>query len=311
VIGETGCGKTSFLHRLAAAGKGSWQPVWLSLDDTVFRGEDLLPRLAEALGKPEAGSLAELAAAVVADGRRRLLYFENLHNLFLRTVRGFDGLRELLLFLAETRSTIGWVVSCGDFGWRYLSRVLPLERYFQQPIRLEGLDARRLEELILLRHQVSGFRLAYEPPAGNRERRRLQRIRDERLRHRETQRRYFERLRELSAGNIRTALSTWLSSVGEIREDTLVIGPPREFDPAFLQQLPAEDLFYLGALLQHERLDAAQLAAVFRTSEGSATLVVDRLRELGVLVALPGGVSVHPLLYRPVVKVLRTRNIVS
>lgn len=311
VVAEKGGGKTSYLHRLEAEGKGAWQPVWLSLDESISGADQLLPLLAGALGHPEAAGLAELAATLKEDGRRRLLFLENLHNLFLRTVKGFDGLREFLLFLAETREQIGWVVSCGHFGWRYLSRVLPLERYFSRPIRLEGLDARELEDLVLLRHRVSGFRLVFDPPETGRDRRRLQRLRDERQRHRLLQRRYFDRLRELSAGNIRAALVYWLSSVREIREDTLVIGPPQEFDPAFLQQLPPEDLFYLGALLQHEMLDAGQLATVFRSSEGAATLVVDRLRELGVLTPCPGGFGVHSLLYRPVVKVLRERNILT
>lgn len=306
VTGDAGCGKSTLLNQLAIGGTTPRDPVWIRIEQTVCSSEELLQLLKTGLKQPDATDLEELATRVKAEEKQRLVFLEDLHRMFLRTVDGFDALREFLLFLVETRERIGWVVTCGDHGWNYLSNVLPLERYFRVQLSLEPLGADALESLIISRHGVSGFQLHFDPTTLGRNRQK-----DAEKTQAEASRIYFQRLQEMSNGNIRTAIRYWLISIRAHKEGTMEIGDVREFDAGFLKLLPDEDLFYLAALLQHDLLDAASLASVFRTRPGTATLVLDRLRDAGVLVSSESGVRIHPVLYRPVVKALRLRNMIS
>jgi hypothetical protein len=306
IRGEAGSGKSTLIgminHRLLPG----TDSVNISVGETMHQPEQLLSMLRQALAYPDAPSLSKLAEAVNASERRRLVLLEDLHRLYLRSVDGFGALREFLLFMVETRSSIGWVVTCGGHAWNYLLNVLPLDRYFRSEIPLNPLSAPELEELIMRRHGVSGFRLHFDPALLGRSR-----LRDDDRRQLEARRVFFQHLAESSAGNIGTAIRYWLISIRSSTEDALEIGDIREFDASFLKLLPDEDLFYLTALLQHNRLTAASLARVFRCGVGASRLVLDRLREAGVLTAEEETVRIEPVLYRPVVRALRLRNMIS
>ena len=71
-----------------------------------------------------------------------------------------------------------------------------------------------------------------------------------------------------------------------------------------------EELFTLGAILQHEMLNAEAHARVFHQDVEQSVLLLNNLANKGILIEKPVGYFIHPFLYRPVVLVLKSKNII-
>jgi hypothetical protein len=118
----------------------------------------------------------------------------------------------------------------------------------------------------------------------------------------------FGKLTELSAGNIRVAMLFWLMAITDFTKDRLVISPKIEFEYAFIYQLPSEELFTLAALIQHETLDAQQHSLIFHQDLKDSLLILNRMFNRGLLQKNQTGYFIHPFLYLPVVKALKSKN---
>ena len=85
--------------------------------------------------------------------------------------------------------------------------------------------------------------------------------------------------------------------------------PEIQLDHSFLFQMPAEELFTLAALIQHENLDHQQHARIFRQSEQKSELLLERMRNSGILIKRQKGYVIHLFLFRPIVRALKAKNI--
>ncbi|MCB0314485.1 MAG: hypothetical protein KDH84_14685, partial [Calditrichaeota bacterium] len=85
--------------------------------------------------------------------------------------------------------------------------------------------------------------------------------------------------------------------------------PTIELDYAFLGQLSADELFTLGSIIQHELLVVEEHMKIFRQSHQDSLMMLRSLYNRGILEETPGGYRVHPMLYRPVIQVLKQKYI--
>ena len=88
-----------------------------------------------------------------------------------------------------------------------------------------------------------------------------------------------------------------------------MISPLENFDYTFLFQLTPDDLFSLAAILQHGELSETDHARIFQQDASRSRLLLKKMRNSGILIEVEGRYRVHPLLYRPVVRALKSRNI--
>ena len=88
----------------------------------------------------------------------------------------------------------------------------------------------------------------------------------------------------------------------------LRLAPDISFDSSFIRNFHPDDLFTMQALAIHEFLDADQHARVFHQDVSVSRTHLSRLRNMGVLEESVGGYRIHPFLYRPIIEVLKERN---
>jgi hypothetical protein len=174
---------------------------------------------------------------------------------------------------------------------------------------LEALTKEEIEAIVMKRHRVSGYQLEFETPAAVTESRKFKKLTSEEERQEYLRQLMFEQLNEFASGNVTIAMLFWLRAIKQASKEKLVLSPLIEFDHAFLYQLSADELFTLGALLHHETLTAEQHALVFHQDVQQSALLLNRLQSKGILVTTANGYVIHPLLYRSMVRVLQTRNI--
>ncbi|MBN1294676.1 MAG: hypothetical protein JXB48_22765, partial [Candidatus Latescibacteria bacterium] len=112
-------------------------------------------------------------------------------------------------------------------------------------------------------------------------------------------------------GNIRVAILFWLMAIKEMTKDTMIVSSEIEFDHAFVYQLAPEELFSLAALIQHERINAEMHSTIFSQDIRDSELILNRMLRNGYLQKNGEQYSIHPFLYRPVVKALQSKNILQ
>ncbi|MCB0273378.1 MAG: hypothetical protein KDI06_01110 [Calditrichaeota bacterium] len=315
IISERGNGRTTLLNLAKDQYFKDFKVVRMSFtDETIYSEEDLFTILRDKLlpaeETGEIKTLADLENHIVGLAERRVFIVENIQNLFLRTVDGFDTLESFMLFIARTSHPVFWVLSCTTYSWFYLDKVIGIQKYTRPIIDLGSCSDKEVREIILKRHRVSGYRLHYELPPEIAKNRRFRRLDSDIARQEFLEDLFFKDLTQKSAGNISVAILLWLSSVTVTNDDTVSLPATISFDNTVLYNLPAEELFTLAAILQHASLNADNHARIFHLDKQESQLLLNRLQNRGYLEIKKGMYHLHPLVYRPAVQALQEWNII-
>ena len=262
--------------------------------------------------------------------RVRVAFVEHLEHLFLRTVGGTRFLGQMLEFMSKTADRILWVGTMSDFGWQVIEKHEPESVGLVVRHALDRFDREELEEVIACRHRRSGLQLVFETPAETTQpllARRLARADSEAERQRLIRADYFDRLYTLCGQNVMLALLYWFRSVSLTDDGTTVrVAPLRPIRFEFLDDFSLQRSFALKALLEHATLTIDELAEVLQISKAASRTLLESLGNAHLIASAEmAGLSatvtvnvvrpdvryrIRPLVLHPVVRHLRTRNIV-
>ncbi|MCU0644860.1 MAG: ATP-binding protein [bacterium] len=309
LVGEKGSGKTTLLNFFQNDHEQDFTILNYTLTETTTIEEDLLDQLKEVLDFKDAKTIEELEAQISESQERKVLICENIHNLFIRTVDGFGTLERFLLFISRTNEKIHWIVTCSLYGWEYLDKVLNISKYFSHVIEMESLSKQDIENIILKRHRVSGYELEFEVTPNIVQSRKFKKLDTKAEQQSYLQDLFFKQLNELASGNVTVALLFWQKAINKVTKDHIEVTPEIQLEHSFLFQMPAEELFTLAALIQHENLDHQQHARIFRQGEQKSELLLERMRNSGIVIKKQKGYVIHLFLFRPIVRALKAKNI--
>ena len=203
---------------------------------------------------------------------------EEVERLFLREVGGYEAIATLLDVVTRTQNECLWVLSINEVSLRLLERVFQLSGCFTHRIRASGVSSEALTEAVMIRHNLSGLRLKFDPVSSAKHAKRLKRRTGA-----EQQAFFFRQLSERSSGVYRTALELWLGHIRLVEAGVLFMRPFHPVDSGpLLSELGQDDLFRLVAILQHGSLDSEELARIFSSDLASSRTALDELlgREL-------------------------------
>jgi hypothetical protein len=316
IIGERGCGKTSLLNIAERQIYCGYPIIKINFLDseTIFTEAVLFEFLKSVLPASvvdaTVSDLDKLEETINSLPDRRIFFVENLQQLFLRTTYGFDALERFLLFVSRTHQQIHWIITCTIYSWEYFAKVINIDEYVQEKIVLDILSRDEFETIILKRHKASGRKLHFSATPEIANSRRFRKLDSERERQAYLQKLFFEQLTELAMGNISVAILFLLRSYKKVTAKKLTLPSTIDFNPSFLYQLPPEELFTLIAFLQHDSLTEEHHALIFHQHLQQSLLLLNRMANKGYLVQNSTGYQIHPFLYRPVVRVLKSENII-
>lgn len=311
LVGERGSGKTSFLNIALSDCFGGHPVIRINMNNTIRDEQHLLSSLIAEFDINDVKTLEEMENRLVSSADHYVCMVENIHLLFIRTITGFDLLERLMLLMQNTRSTVFWIMSSSLYAWQYLDRAVSLSTHFRKMLYLKTQGQEQMSTIIMKRHRMSGYRIVYETPPELQRNRRFKKLKKDRDRQAFIEQELFRDLANVSAGNIRVAMLFWLTAIKKIDREQLVISTKIEFNPAFIYQLPDEELFTLAAFIQHEIMDAEEHALIFNQDLMHSQLLLDSLFTRGLLQQQPNGYYVHPFLYRPIVEALRSKQMLQ
>ena len=308
LIGEKGSGKTTVLNLAKQDIFIGFSCIELDFIETAASEKALVDALVPAFALPSVNTIAEITNLINGDTRQRICIIENIHNLFLRTMDGFEAIHLLILLMSKTRDKIYWIVSCGLYAWHYLDRALQLSSFFKQIIFLKELQREQIQQMILDRHQISGYNINFIPSARILQSRQYKKLISETEKSEYLQGLFFERLSDAAEGNVRVGIYLWLSAIESFTETDIDIPAEPNFNLHLLNQLPPAYFFSLAGLIQHEYLTETEYAQIFNQSADDSGMMLEQLVKRGLIIKTEEKYSVHPFFYRAVVKSLKNRN---
>ena len=309
LIGEKGSGKTTLLNFAKEKFYQNFPVVKYNFNETIYSTDELFSNLKDIFDFDNINNLDDLEEIILRDSKKQIIIIENLHNLFIRTVDGFNALERFLLFILRTCKKIYWVATCSIYSWHYLDKILNISKFFQRSVTLKNLSHEDIEKIILKRHQISGFELEFSQPEKLNKHRKFKKLRTEETRQLFLKDILLDNINTLAGGNITAALLFWLRSIIEVRKEKIVLTPEINFDYSFLYKLSEEELFSLSAIILHEAITIDQHAKVFHQDLKNSTLLLKRMLNSGILIEKGSGFQVHPFLYKLVVNMLKSKNI--
>ena len=171
------------------------------------------------------------------------------------------------------------------------------------------MEDEQMVKVILKRHKISGYNLNFKPSKEEEESKSYKKIPDGKKQD-FLFKQYFSDLNKFAKSNISLALLFWLRSAKEVSGDTITIGSLRDIDFSFLSSLETPKVFTLYALLIHDGLTVESFSLVNNLPEVQSRLMLYVLLDDGVIVQKNGLYKINPLLYRQIVTLLQTKNII-
>jgi len=283
----------------------------VSFNETFTEEEELLKTLCDALGFKQVKSKEEFLEKVERKKKRSVIIIENLQNIFIRNINGFDALEAFWIIMSSTMDKLFWIVSCSRYSWEFFIKISEADQYFSHVAYTDRLDETEIREAILTRHKSSGYELYFEPDETLKHSRAFKKLLGDEKKSQELVRdQFFSKLSKICEGNTSIAMIFWLQSIKEINSHRFVFQPLEITELDRLEVPSKEVLFTLTALIQHDSLNEQQLALALHQNPSESRLMLARLKTKGIIYAGSNGYHLNHLVYRQVVRILKQRNII-
>ncbi|QQS37779.1 MAG: hypothetical protein IPM56_07475 [Ignavibacteriales bacterium] len=309
IIGEKGCGATSLINIFMKDISPEVNIYRFSITEPVRDLKDMLRYFSKVLDNASFESADDLITYLNSTSKKNILIVENLQKLFLRKVNGFRVLKIFFEIISKTNKNTFWISTCTLYGWIYIDKTIHAPDYFGHVIHLDKLNEEQIINLVTKRHRVSGYDIEYEADENILKSKSFRKLTDN-----EKQpyllNKYFSGLNKFAQSNTSLALIYWLRSARNADSDLIKIGPPPELDYSFLNTLSTDKVFALYAMLIHDGLKIEDHSVIFDMPVASSNLLFILMHDDGIIVKHNELYTINPLLYRHVVGLLKSKNII-
>ncbi|MBT8386142.1 MAG: hypothetical protein KJO12_01920, partial [Ignavibacteria bacterium] len=168
---------------------------------------------------------------------------------------------------------------------------------------------KQIIDIVLKRHRVSGYDIYFEAPDNLRSNKKFQKI-SESEKQIQLEKTYFSLLNKFADSNISLALLFWVRSASAISGDKITIGHLPKIDFSFLSALSNEKIYMLNLLVIHDGLTEEDVSSINGISAEINRRLLSSLEDDGILVRRNNLFLINPLLYRPIIQVLKSKNII-
>lgn len=309
VVSEKGGGATSLVNLFFLRNNFRLKKIHVETPDLVFTEDGYLKIFQNMFPGNKFSSHGEVISYLNNLDEKMIIVLENLQHLYLRKVNGFICLNMLAELISLTNSKIFWVTSSTLYSWEYLRKTIRIDDYFGYVIRLQPLIDDRIIDIILKRHNVSGYNIKFEPSKGDVNNKVYKKL-NEKDKQEFLKKNYFSKLNKFAKSNLSLALLYWLRSTQAVSNNTIVITTEVDFDFSFLGGLASEKIFLLSALLLHDGLSVGAISLIFNQTEEKIRLSLISMIDDGLVILKNNLYFINPLLYRHTVSMLQSKNII-
>ena len=309
IIGEKWGGQTSLINVLVKSKTLSYPISRQVLPKTIRTEENFLEFLKELINKPNINSVTDLVTEL-NEGRKRIIILEDLHNVFIRKIGGFETLNFLFHLIAQTNTNVFWISSTNTYSWSYLEKTVKINEHFSYPIQMGKFSNEQIKDIIWKRNSISGFQIKFDPDRAHLDSKKFKKLSaEEQQQVLETE--FFKSLCDFANSNVSMALIFWLLSTHSVDTRQITIGTFKRPNLNVLGSLSAEKILILYALILHDGLTESEISEVQNISPNLAKMLVLSLMEDSIITMKDGVYSLNPLIYRDAISILKTKNLIQ
>jgi len=316
IIGEPGSGKRSLLNAIRNYALQNEEYIYHQFQNTLTEKDELLATFSELLGFQRRLSLDEIILFLNDKSKKKVIITENINKLFLRTVDGYEALETFIYLLSMTNKNVFWICTLGKNCWNFLEPNFDLISIFRHKIDPAKYHKEDLRKIVLSRHQATGYNLEYLPDNLKQFGIKLRKQKSFDVDQAKLSDKYFKKLDEYSEGNIISAMYYWLQSIHSVKENTIVIRPPKKLNLKFLSML--DNIYYLTVanIIIHGWLTDEEHSRIFnmpmeRSRDILNSLVSYNLIYQDQLELYSNKYFLNKFIYKVIEKELKQRNIFS
>ena len=305
LLGEKGVGKTTLLSLLEMELSGNVHRY--SIGQKLKSEKALVAELATAFGIEDCAPVVGAVASFLNQGDERVVLIDECHNIFLRTIDGYDAYEAFIRLVNVTSQNVFWVLVFNSFSFAFLNASKRRLHYFRKLHTLPTWTRDDLFELISKRNRQSGFEIEFDEVLLD-----ANRSATGDFEVIEGADGFFRLLWENSGGNPRVATCLWLDSLTAAGENKIRVGIFSETLATELSKLDVELLYTLAAICQHENLSVSEVRDVLNVSSDFANFAIRFLTEYGLVEHKHTDTRRHtlaPKFYPQVIKLLRGHHL--
>lgn len=161
------------------------------------------------------------------------------------------------------------------------------------------------------RHKATGFRLVFEPDESIRKSRAYKKRLDKPAEvQKYLEEEFFERLAAMAEGNCSIALILWLRSLEYGEKRNIIVRPVEVAVIDELDVLTPDVLFVIASIIMHDTLKVTDLTRVMNSSVMESRVILTKLRSRGILHEMNGSYYLNQLVYRQMLRLLKSKNLI-
>ena len=308
IVGEKGSGTSSLFNIASKNFDKNIKLCRREFSKTIPSENVFIEEISKLLKITDVNSTEEIIEKINNFEEKHVALIENLEDFYIKTINGFTPIYSLIDIMTATHNKIFWVATCAKYSWNYLVRVVNIQDYFIFKIELNELTENELEEIIYKRHNISGYNLSFIPTNEEENAKAYKKLNDkEKAVY--LKEKYFETITKLTQGNIALSLFLWLRSIEKIDDNTIYVSTSINIDFSFLNNLTDTKIFTIASLIIHDGLTYEEHSEIFNISRAKSKLIFDSLVEDGIIFKRNDKYKINFQLYRPLVNLLKNRNI--
>jgi hypothetical protein len=239
---------------------------------------------------------------------RQIIVVENLQNLFLKKVGGFTCLKILFEIISKTNKNVFWIITSNLYSWEYLGKVMNVSDYFGYQVKLGQLNNQQMIDIILRRHRISGYNIRFAPENPELVKKKYKKLSEKEMQDILIED-FFSDLNRFAKSNISPALLYWMRSTKEVTSDSITLSSVNRLATSFFDVINQEKIFILYLLLLHDGLSEDDVALIYDKPPNEMRLVLLALYDDGIVIKREDLFIINPLLYRQIIFLLESKNI--
>ncbi|PIS09810.1 MAG: hypothetical protein COT73_12710 [Bdellovibrio sp. CG10_big_fil_rev_8_21_14_0_10_47_8] len=253
IVGNRGMGKTTTIDHIHQRIAVNFQSKLLKVPAKIKSSAEMFHWLSEVLSSP-VSSIEDVQKFDRQLKERIVFCVDDIQNLFLGVVGGFDGYRSFLEVISLKTSHIFWCLTVNSRSWAYLKGVMGPEHFYGRVLNLVPWKDFEIQKLILTRHKITKFNRTFDESikaygAG-----------DSLGQQAEAQ--FFRLLWGQARGNPRSALMYWISAISYPSSGLIHVGIPSFVSSSLVASMSDDALFLLSAIARHECLTHEELRLI-------------------------------------------------
>lgn len=309
IIGEKWGGLSSMVNFLSENIKFRDPQIRITLGKKYYLRDHLLNLLVSSFKLDPKYSQEDLIEYLINHPTRKIIIIEDIQHLYLRSIDGFNALLSLIEIIKKTQKNVFWLVTCTRYAWNYLVKSIQIQDFFHQVVEMKSMGQEEITQVIRKRNQIGGFRIVYIPPEDYADIKKFKTATEEEQ-QKMLENRFFRRLNDFASSNISMALIFWLLSTRKVTDDHIYVGDFNNPDHSFLQAMNQTRIFILLALILHDGLSLEDLSRVNNQTMEEVGFQLSSLEDDGIIVRQSDLYMVNSLIYRNVVSVLKSKNLI-